>query len=287
MTPRDMILAAVSSIVWGLAFVAMKFALDSFTPAQLTALRFLIAAIPALFLPRPRIGWPMLVLIGTTLFTGQFLLLFFAYAHGLPPGLASIAVQMHVFFTVVLAAVFLRDIPTLRQASGIAVAFAGLALIGTTMGGDLSPVALGLCVAGAFSWAIGNVLVKRLGQVDMLALICWLSLVPPLPALLVSCLTDTSCSLPAAVAHASPLGLLATVYLGVVATILGYGIWGMLLARYPTAVVAPFALLAPLVGVLASAVVFGERFAPARYAGMAFILAGLVLVVLPGRRHAK
>ena len=68
MTPRDMILAAVSSIVWGLAFVAMKFALDSFTPAQLTALRFLIAAIPALFLPRPRIGWPMLVLIGTTLF---------------------------------------------------------------------------------------------------------------------------------------------------------------------------------------------------------------------------
>jgi O-acetylserine/cysteine efflux transporter len=89
MPVRDMVLAALTSVVWGLAFVATKLALDSFSAPQLTALRFLIACLPVLFVKRPPIAWPSLVLIGLTLFTGQFLLLFFAFAAGMPPGLAS------------------------------------------------------------------------------------------------------------------------------------------------------------------------------------------------------
>jgi O-acetylserine/cysteine efflux transporter len=85
MKPTDAALAVLTSVIWGLAFVATKIALESFSPPQLTALRFLIACLPALLLPRPRISWPQLILVGSTLFTGQFLLLFFAFTNGLPP----------------------------------------------------------------------------------------------------------------------------------------------------------------------------------------------------------
>ena len=281
MTLRDMLLAAFASVIWGLAFVAIKIGLESFSAAQLTALRFIIACLPVLFLPRPRVKWSLLILVGMTLFTGQFLLLFFAYTHGMPAGLASVTQQTQAFFTVLLAAMFLRDIPSLRQIIGMTIAFGGLALISLTVGADLTLLGLGLALASAFSWAVGNVLVKRIGNVPMLPLMAWLSLIPPLPALLVSALYDEQGSLPAALAHASWSSIAAAIYLGAIATTLAYAIWGRLLARFPTATVAPFALLATCVGVISSSLMFGELFGPTRYAGMGLILVGLAVIVLP------
>jgi O-acetylserine/cysteine efflux transporter len=282
--PRDMALAALTSVIWGLAFVAIKLGLESFSAPELTALRFIIACLPVLFLPRPALSPARLILIGSTLFTGQFLLLFFAYGAGMPPGLASVTQQMQAFFTVLLAALFLRELPTRRQATGMAIAFAGLAAIAATVGGDLAPAGLALALGGALSWAIGNVLVKGVGTVPMAPLMAWLSLVPPLPALLVAAIDDQRVPLWHTLASASWPSLAAALYLGAVATSLAYALWGRLLARYPAALVAPFALLAPATGMLASALVFGERFAPLRYIGMALILAGLAVAVLPRRR---
>lgn len=279
MRPRDALLGGLTSVIWGVAFVAVKFGLDSFSAPQLTAVRFLIACLPAVIVPRPRLPWFLMVLIGLTLFTGQFLLLFFAYTRGLPPGLASVTQQTQAFFIVLLAAAFLRDLPTPRQWAGMAIAFTGLALIGLTVGRDLTPLGLGLGLGGALSWAIGNVLVKRAAGVPMLPLVVWASLIPPLPALAVSRLTDRGATLLEAASHASWLSLGAAVYLGAVATVVAYAIWGKLLQRYPAAVVAPFALLAPCAGIVASAVILGEVFGPARYVGMALILAGLAVAV--------
>lgn len=283
MSARDMVLAALTSVIWGFAFVAVKFGLESFSAPQLTALRFLIACLPVVLVPRPKISWLSIVLIGMTLFTGQFLLLFFAYAQGLPPGLASVTQQTQAFFTVLLAAVFLRDVPSLRQCIGMTIAFVGLALIALTIGADLELTALGLALAGAFSWAVGNVLVKRTSSVPMFPLVVWCSLIPPLPAIIVSSVYDQGSPLLEAVFRASWLSIGALVYLGAMATIVTYAAWGNLLQRYSTSVVAPFALLAPCTGILSSTVIFGEVFSPVRYAGMALILGGLAIIVLPGR----
>jgi O-acetylserine/cysteine efflux transporter len=285
-----MFLAALTSVTWGLGFVATKFGVDSFSAPQLVAIRFLIASMPALFVTRPRISWRMLGMIGATLFAGQFLLLFLAFAAGLPPGLASITQQTQVFFTVLLSAVFLGDVPTRRQVAGMSLAFSGLALIGISVGGDLRPLALTLALGGAFSWSVGNVLLKRLPDEPLFPLVVWASLVPPVPALAISAAQGQGPSIVAAIADASWTGLAAAVYLGCAGTMV-YAIWGNLLRRYPVGVVAPFALLSPCAGVAASAVVFGEVFTPIRYAGMALILAGLVVIILPracrtGRQHA-
>ena len=56
MTLRDTALAAFTSMVWGLAFVATRFGLEGFTTSQLTALRFLIAATPIFFIARPAVS---------------------------------------------------------------------------------------------------------------------------------------------------------------------------------------------------------------------------------------
>ena len=222
-----MVLAALVSVIWGVTFIVIPLALRSFSPPQLTALRFLIAALPVMFLPRPRIAPAMLLLIGLTLFTGQFLLLFFAYTNGLPPGVASVTQQMQAFFTVLLSALFLRDIPGRAQTVGLAVAFCGLALVGVTVGADLTATGLALGLGGAFSWAIGNVLVKRQGRMPMLPLMAWLSLVPPLPAIVVAWLINPAAPwLGSAVLHASTTSLLAVVYIGLVATTFAYAVWG-------------------------------------------------------------
>lgn len=288
MKPTHVVLATLTAAIWGGAFVAIEIGLESFSPPQLTALRFLVACLPVFVLPRPQVPWSSLLLIGFTLFTGQFLLLFFGYANGMPPGLASITMQMQALFTVLIAAIGLREIPTLRQVVGMLSAFAGLALIGSTVGADLRLAGLLLTLGAALSWAIGNVLVKCVtNEAPLLPLMAWLSLVPPFPALAVSAYHDGGQSILDALGSASWRSIAAALYLGAVATTLAYTIWGDLLRRYPAASVTPFALLAPCVGVAASAAVFGERFGPARYAGMALILIGLVIITLPLGRVAR
>jgi O-acetylserine/cysteine efflux transporter len=280
---RDMLLAALATAIWGFGFVVARFGLESFSAMQMTALRFLVIAVFIVIVPRPRLPWSTLIAIGATLFTGQFVLLFLAFTHGMPPGLASVSQQIQAFFTVLLSAVFLRDMPGARQLIGMGIAFAGLALIAMTVDANLSLVGLGLAVAAAFSWAVGNVLVKRAPTVPMLPLVIWCSLVPPLPALLFSSIFDQQ-SIVEASLNASWLSIAAVIYSGFLGIAVAYAAWGYLLQRYPAAAVAPFALLTPCVGVVASKLIFGEVFSPARYAGMVLILCGLAIIVLPLQR---
>ena len=279
MTPVHLALAICVVVIWGVAFVATRLALDDFSPPMLTALRFLIAALPAAFLPRPRVGAWDLVLVGTFLFTGQFLFQFFGIAAGTPPGLAAVVVQTQGLFTILFAALALHERPTGRQWIGSALAAAGLLLIAATVGGDLTAVGLAVSACSAVSWGIGNVLVKRLPPVDVIGLMVWMSLVPPLPALLLAVWLDGPHALGRAIPAASWLGLCSVLYLGLVATLVGYAIWGRLLRRYPAATVAPFALLVPFVAALGSSLAFGERFGPLRLAGMTLVLLGLAVIV--------
>lgn len=281
MRPFHIFLAVCAACIWGLAYVVTKIALGSFSPPQLTAMRFLIACAPALLLPRPKVPIHRLVGIGLTLFTGQFLLQFFGIANGMPPGLASVVSQTQGMFTVMLAVLVLKERPTARESIGMISGLAGLAMIGLTVGNGLTIVGLLLVLASALSWSIGNILLKRLPPVDMLHLVVWISLVPPLPALAISGMTEEWGALPSSLMAAPWQAIASTLYLGVVATVLAYAVWGKLLRTYPTATVTPFALLAPCVGAASSAFVFGEQFTNLRLAGMAAILVGLAIVLVP------
>jgi O-acetylserine/cysteine efflux transporter len=278
--PRHVALAVLVALIWGSNFVVIKLGLGRYPPLLFSALRFACAALVLPAFSRPRVGWIRLALLGLLLFACQFGCLFLGMAHGMPPGLASVTAQTQVFLTGLFAAAFLGERPSGRQVFGTVVAFTGLALIGSTVGGDMTWTGLLFTLGAATSWAAGNILLKQVGQVDMLALVVWMSLIPPVPLFLMSLAVDGPAAVFGALLHPTFVGILAIVFNGLLATVVGFGIWAHLLRRYPAATVAPFALLVPAVGMASATVVFGERLGPARLAGALLIVAGLAVLVL-------
>ena len=286
MKPADIFLAVLVAVIWGLAFVASRLALDELSPALMTAMRFAIAALPCLFVRRPNVPWRVLIAISTTLFLGQFLAQSWGIAHGVPVGLASVIVQSQALFTVAFAAVAFREIPTGMQVAGIAVAAIGLLMICGTVGFDFSVGAFAVLMISPVSFAIGNLLLRQAREVPMFDLFAWLCLVPPLPLLALAFAVDG----PQATWHAlwqmSLTGWASMLFVGVISTCIAYWLWGRLLRDHTAAQVVPFALLVPFVGAAASSIVFGERFGPLRLAGMVTVVCGIAIMLLSKRTQA-
>ncbi|MBO6949977.1 MAG: EamA family transporter [Rhodospirillales bacterium] len=287
MKATDALLAVSVAVIWGVAFVLTEFALQSFTPAQLVGFRFVMAAAPVFFVKKPDIPWWLLIALGLFLFTGQFMFLFFSYKAGMLPGLASVATHTQALFTIIIAAFVLREIPTPKQISAVAIAFIGLGMVFASVGGELTYLGLCLTLTGAVSWAIGNNILKRLGHVDMLALMFWLSLVPPIPAFAVSYMFGDSFDFIETFKNASTISILSLLYLGIASTAVAFAIWGRLLNTYPAVMVTPFALFAPCAGVLTAYLVFGEGFGTLRGAGMILIMIGVAGTILLGPKREK
>lgn len=284
MSPKDLLLALVVIVAWGLNFVVIKVGLDGLPPMLLGALRFALVAFPAaLFIRRPKLPWRWLLAYGATISLGQFAFLFEAMAHGMPPGLASLVLQSQAFFTLFFAALFLRE--RLRPASvlGLLVAAGGLAMIGLE-GDHVTPMlALLLTLCAGAMWAMGNIITRRFGNVDLVALVVWGALVPPLPFLALSWWLEGQARIVDSLLNIHLSSLLSLAYLAFIATMLGYGLWSTLLSRYPAGKVAPFSLLVPVVGLSSSAWLLGERLGPLQWAGGALVMVGLLINVFGPR----
>jgi len=278
--PADVFLAVMVAVTWGLAFVASRIALDEFSPALMTALRFAVAAVPCLLVPKPKVSWPVLIAISGTLFLGQFLAQAYGLAHGVPVGLTSVIVQSQALFTIAFAVVAFREQPTPMQTAGIGIATVGLLMICGTVGLDFSVGAFAVLMISPISFAIGNLLLRQARDVPMFDLFAWLCLVPPLPLLALALVTDGPQATGHALSHMSPTGLVCVLGLGGLSTSIAYWLWGRLLRDYTAAQVVPFALLVPFVGAGASSMVFGETFGPLRLFGMIIVVFGIAVLLL-------
>ncbi|MCA1399943.1 EamA family transporter [Bradyrhizobium sp. BRP56] len=286
MKPADVGVAVMVAVIWGLAFVASRIALDEFSPELMTTLRFAIAALPCLFLRKPGVSWPLLIAISSTLFLGQFLAQAFAIAHGVPVGLSSVIVQSQALFTIAFAALAFGEIPTRTQAIGIAIAALGLLMICGTVGYDFSVAAFAIIMICPISFAIGNLLLRQANGAPMFDLFAWLCLSAAVPLAVLTLITNGPQPTWHALTHMSLTGLVCMLCLGGISTSIAYWLWGRLLRDYPAAQVVPFALLVPFVGSAASSIVFGETFGPLRLAGMVTVIAGIAVMLLSKRPKA-
>lgn len=286
MKPVDVLLAVGVAVIWGLAFVASKIGLRELSPAMLCALRFVIAAVPCLFVPKPAVSWPLLVAISLSLFFAQFLAQFYGLAHGVPAGLMGVIVQSQALFTVALAALLLSEMPTRAQLTGIGIAVAGLAMICSTVGYDFTIQTFILSMTSPVAFAIGNLLLRRAGNVNMFDLTAWLSIVPPLPLFALAFATEGLDVAIHSLLNISWTGVICVLTLGVVSTSFAYWAWGHLLRSYTAAQVVPFALLVPFTAAVMSSLVFGETFGPLRLAGMIVVVAGIAAMLLLGRTRS-
>ncbi len=283
MKPADILIAVLVAMVWGLAFVASRIALDEFSPELMTALRFSIAAVPCLFVPRPKVAWRLLIAISLTLFLSQFLSQAYGIAHGVPVGLTSVIVQSQALFTIGFAVIAFGERPTPVQTLGIGIAAVGLLMICGTVGYDFSVSAFAVLMISPISFAIGNLLLRGARGVPMFDLFAWLCLASAVPLFALALVKNGPAPTWDALTHMSLTGFLCMLALGAISTSIAYWLWGRLLHDYPAAQVVPFALLVPFVGSAASSIVFGERFGPLRLAGMLTVIAGIAVMVLAKR----
>src|SRR5215212_10325192 len=260
---RDRLLALLVAVCWGVNFPATAVALEHFPPLFMVALRFGLVAVPALLLvPRPPVPLRWLIGVGVGIGILQFAFLYLGMAAGMPSGLASLELQASAPFTVLIAGAWLHERLSARQFAGVALAVLGLALIAVHRAQTAAWVPVVLTLCGALGWAIGNVCSRRAQAPNALHLTLWSAAVPPLPMLALALVVEgpgrIGRSLTGAFTAAALPAVLGLLYIVVVATLVGYGLWNTLLSRHPSNVVAPFSMLVPVVGVLASWLAFDE-----------------------------
>jgi O-acetylserine/cysteine efflux transporter len=280
MTPLELLLALTVVFIWGTNFVVIKVGLGDFPPLLFATLRFFFAALPWLFfIRRPAVAWRYLVAFGLFLGVGQFGLLFIAMRADITPGLASLVMQVQVFFTVALSLWLFAEPLRARNLVGLALAVAGLAIIGAHLDAATTPRGLALVLLAALCWAGANITVKYAarahGSFNVLGFMIWSSLfaVPPLAVL---ALTLEGYEPAARALAAAGWGAWAAVlWQSLGNTLFGFGAWNWLLARHSAAVFTPTALLVPVFGMGAASLVLHEPMH-----GWKLLAAGLIVLGL-------
>ncbi len=285
MSPRHVLLGVLVAVIWGANFVAIGVGLQDTPPLILVALRFVFVAFPLiLFVRRPDASWWTIAGVGVFMSVGQFGLLYMAMAFGLPAGLAAVILQCQAAFTMLIAAVVLKERPSRLQLAGAAVAVVGLAVVaigrmdGALEFGVVVPVLI--CAAGGLSWAIGSVIARTAPRANGFSMVVWSAIFVPIPIMALSLLIDG----PAGIAEAfTTIGwqtVASLAYTVVLASLVGYTVWNSLLRIYPAARVAVFPLLAPPVAILTAFLVFGEFPNALEIVGSALLIGGVALGLL-------
>ena len=292
MSARDISLALLIPVIWGYNFVVMKYAVTEVSPLLLVALRFLLAAFPLVFfVARPAVSWGVLVGYATAFGMVKFALLFTAFEFGAPAGLASVVLQCQAIFTAVIAIRLHGERLATHETAGLVLAALGLILIFSSHAGggqiDLGAFApLALVLAAAFAWTVANLINKRAVGADPFAFVVWSAAIAAVPMSFLALAIEGAAGIHQTVSGLSIYGVLAVLYLAYPVSILSGAIWVRLVARHRSAMVAPFALLTPCVGLIGGAITFGERLDLLQASGSALVLIALVIAVM-GHRFVR
>ncbi|WP_327423319.1 EamA family transporter [Streptomyces sp. NBC_01230] len=288
MRPLHIALAALVAAVWGVNFVVIEVGLGHFPPLLFSALRFLVAALPAVFfVGRPKVAGKWIVGVGLVLGMAKFGLLFIGMDRGMPAGLSSLVLQVQAVFTALFAALALGERPGRVRVLGMAVALAGIGVAAVDEGASGPVLAFVLVIAAAACWGVSNVLTRKAAPPDSLNFMVWVSTVPVLPLLGLSLLFEGWDRDADALAALDWSGVGIIVYVAWITTVFGFGAWGFLLRHHPASSVAPFTLLVPVVGMSSAALLLDESVSPLRWCAAALLVGGVALTSLAGTRRPR
>ena len=277
LTPKHLFFVLITVFVWGTNFIAIYLGLKELPPFLFCTIRFALSALPfVFFLPRPKA--PILYTIGFGLFNFalQFGLLFSGIKLGLSPGLASLVMQVQVFFSIGLALLFFNEKPDWFKIVGSLVSFAGIAIVAAHVGGDVTLIGLILTLLASLAWASGNMFTKKINAGSPLSLVVWGNLIALPFMATASYFIDGTTAITHSLENISWTAIAAIAYVVYISTHLGYGIWGSLIKMYPTSTVVPFTLLIPVVGFLSSALFLNEQLTDWKLWASFFIMGGLI-----------
>jgi O-acetylserine/cysteine efflux transporter len=277
-TLRDIGLALSVPIIWGMGIVFAKAGLDEFPPLFLMSMRFIVSAVVLVwFFPSPIGQLRAIFLIALVSATIQYGLTFYGLA-GLDASSAVLFMQLEVPFTAACAAIFLNDKLGWKRVCGMILAFFGVVLIAgaPSVRNQLFPAFL--VIAGVFTWAIGQVMIKKMVAITGFQLIAWVSVFAG-PQMLTASLILEKDHL-SLLKNATLIGWGSVIYMGIVMTALGYGIWYHLLKKYDVNQVVPFLLLLPVTSILGAVLFLGERPSIRILIGGAVVITGVAIIVM-------
>ena len=279
MKPSELLLAASVPLVWGIGFTLAKAGMNEFPPLFLMGLRFSLSSLVLVwFVTFPygqlkQIFW--ISFVGSTLNYG----LTFTGLSMIDASLAIIIIHLEVPFAVLLAALFLKEKPGSQRILGMLISFAGIVLIAGQPSLHGQMLAILLTTSGALMWAVGQIMVKRLENPPSgFALTAWIGVFSGPQMILGSFILEES-QLQSLV-KSSWIGWGVILYLAIIMTVLGYGIWYHVLSRNPVSKVMPVLLLLPVFTIISSMLLLGERPAPIIFFGGAVVIGGVSLIVL-------
>lgn len=279
--PLHLLLALLVVAVWGTNFVVIKWGLDDFPPLTFAALRFTFAVLPAIFfLKRPKVSWWNLAAYGVLIGVGQFGVLYIAMTQWISPGLASLVVQVQVFFTIGFAMLMAGERVKTFQVVALALAACGLGWLMAHTNAEVTLLGLGLVVFAALGWAGGNTAARAAGSVNMLSYVVWASIFSAPPLFVLALLFEGWPAMSTSIVQADAGAWAAVLWQSVGNTIFGYSVWAWLLARHPAATIAPLSLLVPVFGMGASAVLLHEPLTHWKLTAAVLVLGGLAINTL-------
>jgi len=281
--PAGLMFLAITSVGWGVNWPVTKYLLGELPPLTLRGSTGVIgAALPAVLalarahsLKVERHLWPRLMLSALLNVTGWMVLMELALLWLPASETALIAYTMPVWASL-LAWPVLGERPTILRTVALVMAFAGLAAImggnGITATTEKLP-GIVMALAGAFGFALGTVLAKRL-PVPL----------PPIPAAAwqigLGCFPIVIIGLAFETTHiddVTTLGWWLLVYATVIQFCIAYVSWFAALARLPASVAVIGTMAVPVIGVVASAIALGEPLGLVQIVALVFTLAGVVL----------
>lgn len=284
---RHFLLALAVVAVWGANFVVIKLALGHLPPLLFAALRFGLVLVPGLlFLARPAVPLGNLALYGLLIGVGQFGLLYVAIDGHISPGLASLVIQVQVFFTIGLSMRISGERVRGFQWLALLLAAGGIGVIILHTDGSTTPLGLLLVLLAALSWAGGNIAAKQGAPTNILAYVVWSSAFALPPLIGLSLVFEGREAILAALHAADAATWAAVIYQSWGNSLFGYAAWGWLLARHPAATITPMALLVPVFGMGGAAVWLAEALPPWKLIAAALVMAGLALNLLWPRLRA-
>lgn len=280
MQPRHLLLGIGIAAAWGFNFIFVKLGLEQIPPFLLCTLRFFFVSIPLVFfIPRPAIPFRLLALYGLINFALQFALLFWGMQQDMPAGLSSIILQLQMVLSLIFAGVFLKERVTALQITGALIAFSGLGIVWANINHTASYLGFLLEMGGAAALAAGNLLTRKIGAVNPLALIAWGGLIAVPPLALISFVVEGPQQIKTVLSHLSWLSIGSIIYTTSVSTWFAYSAWSWLLGKYRVLTIIPFTLLTPLFGMIGAYYVFDEPLQTWKlHAGLLIIL-GLIIQI--------
>lgn len=250
-------LMMIINVVWGLNFIAGKFALDEIPPLFVTSLRFLLVFIllfPFLRLVKGKMRH--LVSVAFVIGALHFGILF--YAISITEDISSVAIVTltNVPFATILAVVFLGEKIGIYSLVGLVMAFIGVMILGFDPNAFDQMKALLLVMLAAFCYAVGAIMMRRLTGVHVMNLQCWIGLIGLVTVLSLSYFVENGQLQALEVASWKARG--GVIFSAVGSSIIGHGSIYFLLKRYPVSTITPLTLLAQLFAVIASVFILGE-----------------------------